>query len=219
MDAPTTRLSDATMRVFRSGRGRIAGASCSRPRPRRTSRRLENRSASPKPTTKDSSPVTKQLHVTYPHGEIMGSKRMLPNARQKHHNAPNTRTGCSRSRLPRPLTTRNPADATKRTRTGSGTEGTSPRAMARPSTSVPTRTNAMLMNVNHVSWRPVKNGPCHERPEAEKARGRGSWSTPTAERPELADLSRRIATNPRRPAWIASSRRDLAPYEAHAQFA
>jgi len=39
-----------------------------------------------------------------------------------------------------------------------------------------------------------------------------------AERLDLAYLSRRIATNARRPGLIANSRRDLDPYETHPQF-
>jgi hypothetical protein len=63
------------------------------------------------PATNPPSPLKKQLQVRKSQSERYESKRRLARARQKHQNAPKSRTGCNKSGVPRHRTTMKQNDA------------------------------------------------------------------------------------------------------------
>src|SRR5713101_7628212 len=107
---------------------------------------LENRPARQKPPMKDTKAVRTQLHIRWFQSEMIGKRRMLASARQKHQRAPKIRTGCSRSGVPRPLASMKLAEAIARRRVESRNEGRTVSAVKRHNMTRLIKANITLSN-------------------------------------------------------------------------
>jgi hypothetical protein len=64
---------------------------------------------------KEISPIVTQVHIKEFQSEIIGSKRIVASERHAHQRDPNTRTGCSKSKVLPVLTTKKQLEAIAKT--------------------------------------------------------------------------------------------------------